>query len=321
MSINFFYGAEDFNIDLEIEKMRSQLNPDFIAMSFQTYDNPEYQDLINVLRTPPMMFGNSLIIINSEKYFLTQKNFFEDKELEDIQDALKNNPDSLNIVFVVKIPREDKKKIDSRRKLFKILSKYNAKEFQPYSTFKVKDLENWINNRAKIKNIKINNDATELLIEYIGNNLRHFDIELEKLKLIAYPDTTITKKMVEEIAISNEDLFNITELIMKQQKDKALLEFRKLSDKKHPLEILAAIQTILKQWIIIKSKSGTTSAYELSKIIGLQEFIINKNITKLKNTKLSDIVQLKQNLYEAECKIKKGEALDINMEVEIALIK
>ena len=34
------------------------------------------------------------------------------------------------------------------------------------------------------------------------------------------------KKMVEEITISNQDLFNITELIIKNQKDKALLEFK-----------------------------------------------------------------------------------------------
>ena len=70
MSVNFFYGVEDFNIELEIEKMKSKLNPDFISISFQVHDNPEYQELINILRTPPMMFGDSLIVINSEKYFL-----------------------------------------------------------------------------------------------------------------------------------------------------------------------------------------------------------------------------------------------------------
>ena len=81
------------------------------------------------------------------------------------------------------------------------------------------------------KDLSIKDDATELLIEQIGNNLRQFDGELDKLKLIAYPEKTITKKMVEDIAISNQDLFNITEMIIKNQKDKALLEFKKLTDK------------------------------------------------------------------------------------------
>ena len=69
MAIYFFYGAEDFNIDLEIEKRKSLLNQDFISMNYQILDNPEYSSLITALRTPPMMFGEMLIIINSEEYF------------------------------------------------------------------------------------------------------------------------------------------------------------------------------------------------------------------------------------------------------------
>lgn len=321
MAVYFFYGDEDFNIDSEIEQMRSKLNPDFISMSFHIADNPEYSDLINILRTPPMMFGDSLYIINSEKYFSSQKNYFEDKELEDIEDALLNNPEGLNIVFAVKLPRDEGKKIDSRRKLYKILSKFNVQEFSAFKTYKTAEIAAWIKQRAKKKELSIKDDATELLIEHIGNNLRQFDIELDKLKLIAYPDKTVTRKMVEDIAVSNQDLFNITELILKNKKDEALLEFKKLTDKKHPLEILSAIQTMLRKWIIIKTKSATHSAAELSKLTGQHEFVVKQTIAKMKNTKASDLVRLKENLYEAECKIKFAESIDINTEVEIALIR
>ena len=159
-----------------------------------------------------------------------------------------------------------------------------------------------------------------MLIELLGNNLRQFDTELDKLKLIAYPEKTVTKKMVEDIAISNQDLFNITDLIMKNSKDKALLEFKKLTDKKHPLEILAAIQTMLRKWIIIKLKSSASPS-EVSKLVGMHEFVVKQTLQKLKNLSVKDLVRLKQNLYSAEYKIKSGEALDVNSEVEIALIK
>ena len=321
MAVYFFYGDEDFLIDSALDNMRSKLNPDFISMSYRVLDNPEYPELINVLRTPPMMFGDSLYIINAEKYFSSQKNYFEDSELNDIEDSLKNNPEALNIVFVVKLPRDEGKKIDSRRKLYKILSKFNSEEFQAFKTYKTDEIANWLRKRAKSKDLILKDDAVNLLIEFLGNDLRQFDVELEKLKLIAYPEKTVTKKMVEEIAVSNQDLFNITDLIMKNQKDKALLEFKKLTDKKHPLEILSAIQTMLRKWIIIKIKSTTMSPFEISKITGQHEFVVKQTIQKLKNTKLSDLVNLKQNLFEAECKIKSAEALDINAEVEIALIR
>lgn len=320
MTVYFYYGEEDFNIDTEIERMRSKLNPDFISMSFQILDNPEYQELVNILRTPPMMFGDSLYVINSEKYFSPQKTYFDDSELEDIEDALNNNPEGLNIVFVVKLPRGENRKIDSRRKLYKILNKFNPREFPVFRTYETEKISAWIKKRAKEKNLKIKDDAAEFLAELIGNNLRQFDTELDKLKLMAYPDNIVTKKMVEDISISNQDLFNITDLIMRNRKDLALLEFKKLTDKKHPLEILSAIQTMLRKWIILKIKSKE-SAFELSKLTGLPEFVIKQTLVKLKNTGVSDLVKLKSNLYSAECKIKSAESLDVNSEVEIALIR
>jgi len=321
MAVYFLYGDEDFNIDLEIEKMKSNLNQDFISMNFQIYTNPDYQTLISVLRTSPMMFGNMLIIINAEGYFSSAKNYFEDSELEDIEDALKNNPETLDIVFVVKLPRDENKKLDSRRKLYKILSGYNAKEFPTYKTYKTAEISAWIKNRGKSKGISLENDATELLIEQLGNNLRQFDTELDKLKLVAYPSTTVTKDMVKVICVSNQDLFNFTELIMVGKKDKALLEFKKLLDKKHPLELLSAIQTMLRKWIILKLKSSDCSAYELSKITGMHEFVVKQTLQKLKNTPVSELVKLKENLYDVEYKIKSAESIDMISEVECAIIR
>ena len=321
MAIYFFYGDEDFNIDLKIEAMKSKLNPDFLAMSLHNLDNPQYSELITALRTPAMMFGDSLTIINADKYFFSQKNFFEENELADIECALLNTPESSNIVFVVKIPRDENKKIDTRKKLYKILNKFNSQEFPVFKTYKTSEIASWIKQHAKTKKVEIKDDATELLIENLGNNLRHFDTELDKLKLIAYPDKTITKKMVEEISISNQDLFNLTELILKGEKDKALLEFKKLTDKKHPLEILSAVQTMLRKWIIIKVKSKELSTLEISKLTGQHEFVVKQTISKLKNTNASDLVNLKQNLYNVEYKIKSAEVLDLNSEVEIALIR
>ena len=319
MAVYFYYGEEDFNIDLELEKMRSNLNPDFLSMSYKVLDNPNFVDLITTLRTSPMMFGSSLIIVNIEDYFFGENYNFDDKQLEDIENALQNNQESVDIVFVVRIPRGDGKKIDSRRKLFKILSKFKSQEFQPFPSYKVTEISGWIKNRAREKKLKIVDDAISVLIEQIGTNLRQFDGELEKLKLVAYPENTITKKMVEDNCISNQDLFNITNFILNGDKDKAVLEFKQLLDKKHPLEILSALQTMIRQYIIVKSKS---SVQEVMKLTGIRsDYRVKKLKDDLRNVSLKDLVNLKENLFDVEYRIKSGQVLDTESEVELALIR
>lgn len=321
MGVYFFYGEEDFNIDIEIENMRAKLNPDFISMSYQVLDNPEYSDLISTLRKAPMMFGNILSIIHCEKYFTTQGISFEDSELNDIDDALKNNQESSDIVFVLKIPRDEKKKPDTRRKIYKIISKYNLREFPAIKKYKTAEISAWLHKRAKTKKLTLTDDAVYLLIEQLGNNLRQLDTELDKLKLIAYPENKITKEMVCEISISNQELFNITDSILKKRKDQALSEYQKLTDKKHPLEILAGIQTILRNWIFIKLNYGKTNIADIVKVTGMNEYAIKPLAPKLKSINIADIVMLKENLFKAEYNIKSGKSIDIEKEVEYAIIK
>ena len=285
MTVYFYYGEEDFNIDLELEKLRSKLNPDFLSMSYKTMDNPNYTDMISALRTSPMMFGSSLTVIDVKNYFFKAEDesnndyTLSDSALDDIKDALENNQEGIDIVFVVKVPRDSDKKIDSRRKLFKVLSKYNAKEFQPFKSYKTAEIISWIKNRAKEKKLKINDDAVMLLIEQIGTNLRQFDGELEKLKLVAYPENNITKKMVEENCISNQDLFNITKYILNGEKGKAIAEYKMLLQKKYPLEILSALQTIVRKWVIVKAKSSA-STQELMNLTGIKYDFMLQNLKR-----------------------------------------
>lgn len=320
MSIYFFYGDEDYNIELEIKKLRKKLlDKDFSAMNFKVADNPSFSELISLLRTQPMMFGNQMIVIDIENYF---SQTLDDKQLEEISNALEDNVESLCVVFRVVFDRNEGKKIDSRKKIYKIITKYaKEQEFPTFKTYKIADISNWINKEARKYEITIEKDAALTLIEQIGNNLREIDKELEKLKLLAYPKNVVTKKMVKEICISNEDLFLFADFLLKGDKSHALLEFKKLLDKKHPLEVLSALQTMLRKWIIIKSKSGTMSLAEISKLTGQHEFVIKTTLEKMKDTPLKDLVSLKQNLVKAEYNIKSGQSIDNIGEVEVALFK
>lgn len=318
MAIYFFYGEEDYNIEKEIEKLKSGLDKNFLEMSFKTYDNPPFQDLISILYTQPMMFGKMLIVIKCLDYF---SKTFDDKEMKEIENAINNHTDAVDIVFAAELQRGENKKLDSRKKLFKLLSKQNAKEFAVIPTYKTEELENWVIKTGKSKGLKFERDALTQIISQIGNNLRQIDKELDKLKLFIHPRDTVKSSDVKEVCISNEDLFAFSDYLMVNEKDKALLEYRKLLDTRYPLEIMAVLQTMLRRWIILKAKGKKLSSMELSRLTGMHEYVVKLNLQKLKNTNLKDLVRLKRNLTESEYKIKSGQVQNVEQEVENALFR
>jgi DNA polymerase III delta subunit len=327
MGIYFFYGDEDYLIDIELKKAKSKLDENFLAMNFAEYTYNErdskngikFSELIPVLLTRPMMFGKMIIVINCTNLLSAT---LEDKQIKEFESALSTNTDDVDIYFVAKYSNDDKKKKpDSRRKIFKLLSKYQTKEFMTLPTYKTKELTDWINIFAKQHGLTIPQDVALTMIESIGNNLRQFDTEISKLELIAYPEKTITKDMIKQICISNEDLFNLTDFIIANKKSEALLEMRKLLVNKHPLELLAPIQTMLKQWITWKIYSKSMSTFEISKLTRVHEFVVKKTLDKMKQTPLKTLVNLKLHLTEAEYKIKTGQSLDPTEELENAIIR
>lgn len=108
---------------------------------------------------------------------------------------------------------------------------------------------------------------------------------------------------------------------MAGEKDKALLEYRKLLEKKYPLEILSTLQTMLRRWIVIKAKASELTPFELGKLTGQHEYVVKLAIQKLKKTNLKDLVQLKKNLTNAEFKIKSGQSFNVEEEVENAFMQ
>lgn len=327
--IYFYYGDEEFNISNEIKKLKSKLDKNFLEMSYKVFDNPKFPDLMVAISTPPMMFGKMLIVIDCVNYFKLKKNDSEneggldDAQIKQIESALDNANENLDIVFRAYCPPDSKKKtsIDKRKKIFKLLSKYNSQEFNQIPAYKTAELETWIKNQAKKHNLKINPDAVSLLLLQVGSNLRMLDSELEKLKVFA-KDNPATKEMVKEICVSNEDLFAFIDSVVTGAKLKALEQYKKLISTRYPLTILATLHSSLKDKIFIKANGGKYSPDELAKMTGMHPYRVKLELQKLKQVPLKSLVSLKENLTDAEYKIKSGQSnLAQEREIEYAILR
>ena len=323
----FFYGDEEYFISKEIETLKNNLDPNFLEMSYKVVDNPSLPDLIAVLRTPAMMFGKMLIVVKCEKYFSVKASadITDDKLLkmlkESIEDATNNS--NIDIIFKAYVDSEKKERagIDKRKKIFKILSNCgNSKEFVKIPTYKVKDIESWVSLQAKEKGIKLNQDVVSQLVLQVGNDLRLIDSELDKLTLYAGKDA-ITVKMVKEICVSNEDIFEFLQCLIDGNKCRAVEEYNKLIFKKFPLEILAVLQTMLYRKIQLKAKSKKMSNDDLAKDLKMHPFRVKLELEDLKNVPLKHLIKIKENFTHAEFKIKSGKALDLEREIEYAILR
>ncbi len=322
--IYFFYGDEEFNISNEIKKFKSKLDKNFIEMSYKCFNNPKFPDLVSALRTQPMMFGNMVIEINCLSYLsgkTSEDGAFDDKQIAQIKDALDTCGENLDIIFVAQIPPDSKKKIDKRKKFFKLLSKYNAKEFLQIPSYKTAELESWIKQQAKSKDLKLTDKVVSEILIQVGANLRMLDAELEKLKIYA-GENPVTVDMVKEICVTNEDLFVFADYLIDGNLTKTLEEYQKLLSKKHPLEILSVLHTLLHGKIQIKAYSAKYSPDEIAKMINMHPFRVKLEVQRLKNVSLKNLVKLKKNLTEAEFKIKSGQSgLDVDKEIEYAILQ
>ena len=118
MAVYFFYGDEDYNIEQAIENLKSGLDKNFLSVNYKTLNNPTFPDLIEALRSQGIMFGKMLTVINCNNLF---EKTLEDNQLKELETSLANVLENSDVVFVIKLPRNENKKIDTRKKIFKIL--------------------------------------------------------------------------------------------------------------------------------------------------------------------------------------------------------
>lgn len=310
MGIYLLWGEDDFRLEKALIGLRNKiLGNDISPLNHRVLKNPEMQILLENIQTTGMMFGNLLIEIHSKNLFLRTKEGAASKgdSVDKIIDALEYLPQTVNVVFVCQIEKGANKKIDGASKIVKALKKIGEViEFQPFKSYQTKDLIDWINQNAKEKGLTIRPDAAQELLTAAGEDLRRLDSEIEKLELLVYPDKTITKKFVDALGLSCDNIFTFADVLISNDKHKTHIELAKLLDKDDPLRILGFLQSTIRRWLVLKLDSREMSQFEISKKHNMHEFRVKKELEKLMKVSVEDLIKLQKNITETEFKIKSG---------------
>ena len=314
MAVWFFHGKEEYKMEKEVLKLRGELLDDtFKSMNYRIYYNPAFSELLDILQSAPLMFGNILSVIHCENYFIKIKNKkidFSDEQINSLEDAFKNISDGNNVIFLCEIPRDDDKKPDSRTKLYKVFAKYaKAVEFPQYRNFD-KDFIPYVISMAKEKGLKSDIKTAEHLTERLGVNLRLISSELEKIATAIYPETILKAKDIDTYCRLTENVFALADLITSNNNDEIMKQMSSIFEKSHPLEVSALLQSNLRKFIYIKSNQNTLSLKMIADNLKMHEYPVKLIADKIKNISLKELKDFKHRLTEGEYKIKTGQTIN-----------
>jgi DNA polymerase-3 subunit delta len=148
-------------------------------------------------------------------------------------------------------------------------------------------LEQWINKRARKVDVTITPEATSLLANFIGNNLRLLANELDKLATYVGKGRTINVEDVRQLSAQVQEarVFDLTDALAQRNRKQALkLLHELLSDGEPPLKILSIITTQVRTLLLVKelAQKGMRGA-QVASTLGMAPFIAEKALRQVHN--------------------------------------
>lgn len=196
--VYFLGGDEPYNID-KIVRYAEQHVMEEAEKSFNQIilygKDVNFKQVVDNARQYPMMANHRLVILKEAQSM---------RDFEKLETYIKQPAEQTLLIISYK-----HKKPDGRKSVFKALKK-TAVYFE---SNKIKDykLAEWIHQYVQDKGYKISMQSSQLLAEYLGNNLQKIENEIGKATINFTPGQELTSQIIEDnIGISKE--YNVYEL-------------------------------------------------------------------------------------------------------------
>ena len=285
--IYFLMGEETYYIDFITELLDKEvLNEDeknFNKTVLYGKDTT-VEELISHCKRYPMMSKYQVVFL---------------KEAQDLSRKIETlSSYALNpLMSTVLIVNYKYKSLDKRKKLFKNIQKFGiVVDFKKIYEDRVPV---WIINQLKIDNFTIDPKACSMLVDYLGNDLKKINNQLNKLKIICSQKRNISPKLIEDnIGISKDfNVFELRNAIGIKNLDKSLLicAYLTSNSNKHPLQM--TLSSLFNYFIQIFQYHSleNKSQNNVASVLGVNPYFVKDyvNASKYYNMKkISSIISL-----------------------------
>ena len=317
--IIFLYGQDSYRSKQKLDEIINHYKASlkgWLNLIYIDADQADFQDFYNNFKVSAMFSEKKLIILKN--LFLGKKfqeSFLEElKKLEDLKDVI--------VVYESDL-------VDQRLKVFKDLVK-NCKS-QEFKLLDNKGLKIWAQKEFTNLNRKINADALDLLLTYVGNDLWRASNEIKKLSdfssfvptqsrnkggsTVAFGEggknhQIITIKDVELLVTPKIeiDIFKTIDALAAKNKKQVFVFLQKhLDNGDNPLYLLSMVAYQFRNLLVVKdlAQKGLMYASIVQKS-GLHPFVVKKNYFQCHQFSFEELKSIYQKIFQIDLDIKTG---------------
>lgn len=295
--VYFLQGEEPFYIDQIAELIEKNCLTESEKSFNQTILYGKDVNLNTILQNArrfPMMSERQVVIV---------------KEAQEISDLGKESGDSqLNAYIQNPLPSTvlvfcyKYKTLDARKTITKNIDKFcvlvNSKKIYD------NQIPDWVSNYFSSKSFRINAKASQLLSEFVGNNLSRMANEIDKLLINIKPGSEVNEDMIEKyVGISKEfNVFELQQALIKRDIYKAnqIVNYFEANPKNNPLiPIITVLFNFFSKLLILH---GTENKAEgnLAKVLSVNPYFVKDYLFGAKNYPPQKLVNIIRYLRQAD---------------------
>lgn len=320
-SVYLVYGTEAFLMNETKQLLyENVLQEEEMEFNFSVYDLEEtpIELAIEDAETLPFMGEKRLIILQNPVFLTAGKTNGKVEHNLTKLIAYLEEPAPYSIVVLL-APYE---KLDERRKITKQLKK-QATVVEAKSLTE-KELIDWIRNRVKRQSIDITDEAIELLLTLVGDNLFLLTSEVDKLALYVGNQQQIEKADVEKLVSRSleQNIFSLVDKVVHRKIDEALrIYYDLLKQNEEPIKILSVISGQFR--LIYQTKDLSRRGYGEKQIAGylkIHPYRVKLATGQARYFSDEELVRIIQLLAESDYAMKTG-AMHKELLIEMFLFK
>jgi DNA polymerase-3 subunit delta len=261
------HGEEPYFIDLVSNYVEHKLLPEAEKGFNQTVlygKDTEIMTVLSAAKRYPMMAEHQVVLVKEAQEMKWGREDEDKKSINPLLNYLENPLPGTILVFCYKYG-----KFDKRKKTYKAIEK-NGLVFESSPLYDSK-VPTWIETYIAAKGYQINQQASAMLSEYLGNDLSKIANELDKLMLNVTAGQAITLQHIQDnIGISKEyNVFELQAALSKKDPFKVnqIINYFEANPKANPIVlVLGNLNNFFSKVLLyhyIKDKSQQNLAREL----------------------------------------------------------